>query len=89
MEYSCDPAQTECKINLLFVPLVDGVESSQLTCEVTSDFPLIPTLDPCNPNTSIVPLGDHILLIKVLNKTDTSLLVTREILLKNSPPVVI
>lgn len=84
-EYTCDPEQAECKINLLVSPLLDGVSSPLLTCEITSDFPLEPTTDPCNPNTSVVPVGDHILSIKILQKSDNTLLVTREILLKNPP----
>jgi hypothetical protein len=54
-EYTCDPENTECKMNLLVTPLLDGVDSTKLTCEITSDFEIIPTSDPCNPNTSFVP----------------------------------
>ena len=43
------------KWNLKITPLLDGGVSSQLICEVTSDFTLVPTSDPCNPNTSILP----------------------------------
>lgn len=82
-EYTCNPDAPNCRINLLFIPLLDGVESSLLTCEITSDFPLEPTADPCNPNTSVVPSGDHILSIKIFEKSNHTLLVTREILLKN------
>jgi hypothetical protein len=67
-EYACDPEQAECKINLKIAALLDGIESSQLTCEITSDFEIIPTTDPCNPNTSVVPTGDHIIVIKISDK---------------------
>lgn len=55
-EYTCDVGLLDCKINLLVTPLLDGIESTQLTCEITADFELVPTSDPCNPNTSLVPL---------------------------------
>jgi len=55
-EYTCDPAQSDCKINLLVTPMADGASSSKLTCVITADFDLISGADPCNPNTSIVPL---------------------------------
>lgn len=85
VEYTCDPEQAECKINLLVTPFLDGISSSRLTCEITSDFPLIATSEPCNPNTSIVPVGNHTLTIKILQTSDNTLLQTREILLKNPP----
>ncbi len=66
-EYVCDSSQPECKVNLKITPLLDGGVSSQLTCQVTSDFTLVPTSDPCNPNTSIVPTGDHIVNVKILD----------------------
>jgi len=53
--YICDPEEVECKINLKIIPMLDGVESSQLACEIIADFELVPTTEPCNPNTSIVP----------------------------------
>ena len=84
-EYTCDPDQAECKINLFVTPFLDGTSSSRLTCEITSDFSLIATSEPCNPNTSIVPVGNHTLTIKILQASDNSLLTTREILLKNPP----
>lgn len=82
-EYTCDPEEPECKINLKVTALLDGVESSLLTCEITSDFEIVPTSDPCNPNTSIVPTGDHPITIKILDKNNTSLLQTTVIALKN------
>lgn len=82
-EYICDSGNSDCKINLLVMPLVDGIGSSELTCEVLSDFELIPTLDPCNPNTSLVPKGDHVLTIKIVKKSDNTLVTTRDIVLKN------
>lgn len=54
-EYICDPEQEECKINLKVTPMLDGTESSLLTCDITSDFEIVPTSDACNPNTSIIP----------------------------------
>ncbi len=83
MEYTCDSSQSDCKINLLFNPLLDGLESSKLTCEITADFPLETTADPCNPNTSLVPVGDHVLTFKILQTSDNTILATREVLLKN------
>jgi hypothetical protein len=85
-EYTCDPAQPECKMNLLVTPLLDDIASTRLTCEIVSDFPLEPTTDVCNPNTSIVPFGEHILTIKILQKSDSLLLSTRQILLKHPAP---
>jgi endonuclease YncB( thermonuclease family) len=85
-EYSCDPEQEECKINLKVTPMLDGVESSLLSCEITSDFDIVPTSDPCNPNTSIVPEGEHTLTIKILDKTKNMTLQTYDIILKNNPP---
>lgn len=85
-EYSCDPEQEECKMNLKITPMLDGVESSLLTCEITSDFEIVTTSDPCNPNTSIVPAGEHDISIKILDKTKNTLLQTYHIILKNNPP---
>lgn len=85
-EYSCDPEQDECKVNLKVVPMLDGVESSLLSCEITSDFEIIPTSDPCNPNTSIVTTGEHTVTIKILDKTKNTTLQTYQIVLKNNPP---
>jgi len=83
-EYTCDPDKTECRVNLLVIPLLDGVVSSDLTCEVTADFELVPTQDsPCNLHTSIVPKGDHTLSIKILKKSDGTLVTHKDILLKN------
>ncbi len=84
-EYTCDPEQAECTINFIVTPFLDGAISSWLTCEITSDFPLEPTSDPCNPANSLVPTGDHTVVIKILQKSDSTVLTTREILLKNSP----
>ncbi len=81
--YTCDPEKTECKINLLGIPKLDGVESSELTCEIIADFTIVPTSDPCNPNTSVVPVGDHLVLIKILDKTKNIVLKNYEITLKN------
>jgi hypothetical protein len=66
--------------------MLDGVESSLLSCEITSDSDIVSTSDPCNPNTSIVPEGDHTFTIKILDKTKNTTLQTYEILLKNNPP---
>ena len=82
-EYSCDTEEPECKVNLKIAPMLDGVESSQLACEITADFELVPTTEPCNPNTSIVPKGDHILTINILDKVRGTLLQTSVLTLKN------
>lgn len=82
-EYTCDADHEECKINLLVIPLLDGTESTQLICEIVSDFELVPTSDPCNPNTSLVPSGDHVITVRILQKVDMMPLITREILIKN------
>lgn len=82
-EYICDPEQAECKINLKIAPMLDGVESSQLACEIVTDFELVPTTEPCNPNTSVVPKGDHILTINILDKVRGTLLQTSALTLKN------
>lgn len=82
-EYSCDPEEAECKINLKVTPMLDGVESSQLTCEIITDFELVPTTEPCNPNTSIVPVGDHTLTINILDKVRGTILQTSALTLKN------
>lgn len=83
--YTCDPEQLECKVNLKVVALLDGIESSQITCEITSDFEIIPTTDPCNPNTSIIPIGEHVLTIKILDKAKGITLKTYPLTLKNIP----
>lgn len=83
--YMCDTAEPECKINLKVTPMLDAVESSLLTCEITSDFEIVSGTDPCNPNTSIVSVGEHILTIKILEKNNTHLLQTYTITLKNLP----
>lgn len=83
-EYLCDPEETECKINLKVTPLLDGIESSLLTCEITSDFDFVPTTDPCNPNTSVVPTGEHTITLKILDK-ENHLLQTSTLILKNIP----
>lgn len=85
-EYSCAPEQEECKMNLKVTPMLDGLESSLLTCEIASDFEIVTTSDPCNPNTSIVPVGEHDVSIKILDKTKNTLLQTYHIILKNNPP---
>lgn len=85
IEYSCDPNETECKINPQIVPLLDGASSSRLTCEITADFDLIPTTDPCNPNTSLVPSGDHTMIIKIIDKTKNTIVQSSSITFKNSP----
>lgn len=82
-EYLCDPDQSECKINLNIIPMLDGAPTSLLTCIVSSDFELIPTSDPCNPNTSTVPKGDHVLEIKILDKKDTILQIS-SVTIKNT-----
>jgi hypothetical protein len=55
-EYTCNPEETDCKMNLLVLPLLDGLESNEVTCQITSDFEIIPTSDPCNPDVSLVPI---------------------------------
>lgn len=82
-EYTCDSSQAECRMNLLVTPLIDGVENARVTCHIFSDFDLISTDNPCNPNTSLVPIGEHILTIQILQKSDMSVLVKRDIALKN------
>ncbi len=64
-------------------PKLDGADSSQLTCEISTDFELAPTTDACNPNTSIVPKGDHTLTIKILDKNKNTVLQTSTVLIKN------
>lgn len=87
-EYICDMTKDECEINLKITPQKDGVNDTQLTCSIISDFEIVPSVsDPCNPNTSVVPLGDHIITLQILQKSDNSVMFTREILLKNSPIV--
>lgn len=83
--YICDTAEPECKINLKITPLLDGIESSLLTCEITSDFEIIAGADPCNSNTSIVTTGEHVLTIKILEKSNGHLLQSSVITLKNVP----
>ena len=73
------------KRNLRVAALLDGIESSQLTCEITADFDIISTSDPCNPNTSIVPIGDHVMTIKIRDKLKTTVLQISEIKIKNPP----
>ena len=85
MEYTCDSTQTECKINLKITPLLDGASFSALTCEITSDFEIVPTSDPCNPNTSTVPVGNHDLTIKILDKNKNTILQTSTLTLINIP----
>lgn len=84
VQYTCDSAQAECKINLKITPLLDGANSSFLSCEITSDFEIVPTSDPCNPNTSIVPTGNHDVAIKILDKNKNIILLTAIITLKNT-----
>lgn len=84
-EYACDSAQSDCKVNLKITPLLDGLVSSLLTCEVSSDFTLVPTSDPCNPNTSVVPTGDHVVNVKILDTVRWTTLQTSSFLLKNTP----
>lgn len=67
-EYVCGSDQTECKINLKITPMLDGIASSQLTCEIVTDFDIVTTTEPCNPNTSIVPAGNHTITINILDK---------------------
>lgn len=83
-EYNCDTSQPDCKVNLLVTPFLDGIESTKLSCQITSDFELVPTTDPCNPNTSIIPVGEHPLIIEIIHKSDGSVLTTRTILLKHN-----
>ena len=64
-------------------PKLDGADSSQLTCEITTDFELVPTTDACNPNTSIVPKGDHTLSIKIIDKNRNTVLQTSTVVIKN------
>jgi micrococcal nuclease len=82
-EYSCDMQESECKVNLKIAPMLDGIESSQLTCEITTDFELVPTTEPCNPNTSFVPKWDHALTINILDKVRGTLLQSSVITIKN------
>lgn len=82
-EYVCDPEQSECKINPLFLPLLDGSVSSRLVCLVEADFELVPTSDPCNPNTSLVPPGEHIITLKILDNTNNNLIRTFSLSIKN------
>ncbi len=84
-EYFCDPLEKECKMNLKITPKMSGENSSNLTCEITTDFELVPTTDPCNPNTSIVPEWDHEVTIKILSKATSEVLQTSIFTLKNLP----
>jgi hypothetical protein len=83
-EYLCDPEEPECKINIKITPLLEGLQSSQLTCSVISDFEFVPTTDSCNPNTSVVPEGEHDIEIKILDAKE-NVLQTSHILIKNPP----
>ena len=82
-EYSCDPEQSECKINFLITPKLDNLPSSQFVCEIMTDFTLITTTDPCNPNTSVVPVGNHTISINIRDKAKNTLIKTYDIALKN------
>lgn len=82
-EYLCEPEEPECKVNLKITPMLDGVESPQLSCEITTDFEPISTTEPCNPNTSIVPKWEHILIINILDKVRWTVLQTSSITIKN------
>jgi hypothetical protein len=84
-EYICDPKEPTCKVNITVSPLLDGIVSSALSCEISADFDLVPTTDPCNPNTSIVPIGEHTLVIKILDKNKNTVLQTSTISIKNIP----
>ncbi|MEI6710803.1 MAG: hypothetical protein WCK88_00595 [bacterium] len=85
-EYTCDSAAELCQINLLVTPQKDGQDNSQLTCLITADFELLPSAsDPCNPLQSLVPSGDHTINIQILQKSDSSVVATRSIVLKNPP----
>jgi len=86
LEYTCNPEAESCQINLLVTPQKNGLEDSQLTCALIADFELLPsTSDPCNPLQSVVPAGDHTVTIQILRKTDSSVVATRTIILKNPP----
>jgi hypothetical protein len=70
---------------MVVTPLLDGIASSALSCEISGDFELIPTSDPCNPNTSTVPIGEHTVVIKILDKNKNTVLQTSTISIKNIP----
>ena len=87
MEYSCDTTQSACRVNLAVTPLLDNNSSPTLTCNITADFDLTPSLsNPCNPNQSIVPIGVHSITIEILQKSTGALLTTRTITIHNTPP---
>lgn len=85
-EYSCDSEQADCKINPKITPLLDNISSSQLTCNISASFELIPTTDPCNPNTSLVPEGEHTLVIQIVQVPDNTLLLEKIIAIHHTPP---
>ena len=74
-EYTCDPTKTECRANLLVTPKLDGVESTQLTCRITTDFGI--EENDCNPDTFTIPTGEHTLTIEIHNATTDELISTR------------
>ena len=64
--YTCDPEKSECRINMIVTPKLDGIESPRLSCRITSDFGI--EEDDCNPDTFSVPTGEHTLVIETKNK---------------------
>lgn len=76
-EYSCDGEKTECKINLLVSPKLDGAESTKLTCRIFTDFGQ--GENDCNPDTFSVPTGNHTLTIETKNKLTNDVITTRTI----------
>ena len=76
-EYTCDTEKTECKINVLVTPKLDGVESSKLSCHIFTDFGL--EENDCNPDTFSVPTGTHTLTIETKNKVTNEIITTRTI----------
>lgn len=75
--YTCDSDKTECKINLLVVPKLDGAESSKLSCHIITDFGV--EENDCNPDTLTIPNGQHELHLEILNSKTKELLLTRKI----------
>jgi hypothetical protein len=73
--YTCDTAKDLCRFNLQVLPKLDGVESSQLTCKISTDFGT--EENDCNPSTIDVPEGNHTLTIEILEVSTGELISTR------------
>jgi len=73
--YTCDPLKNPCRFNLQVIPKLDGAESSQLSCHITTDFGT--EENDCNPSTIDVPQGNHVITIEILEVATGALISTR------------